>query len=165
MDLSIDNGSLKPVRLIRDNGTIEDCCIVNSVRQAGQSPDANKEFWGGTIFLSLRSFLTVRSIRSTHSMHEIDWCSSNNSAPCSLQKVSVPLLVVAMGGHYFIRDGEVIYDMAASKDKEFIVVEGATHGGTPCTDCMPASQKYDGRYDNAVKNNFDYLAKWINARF
>lgn len=165
MDLSIDNGSLKPSRLIRNNGTIEDCCIVNSVRTAGQSPDANKEFWGGTIFLSLRSFLTVRSIRSTHSMHEIDWCSSNNSAPCSLQKVSVPLLVVAMGGHYFIRDGEVIHDMAASKDKEFIVVEGATHGGTPCTDCMPAGQKYDGRYDNAVKNNFDYLAKWINARF
>ena len=35
-----------------------------------------------------------------------------------------------------------------------IVVEGATNGGTPCRECMPDGQKYDGRYDNAVKNNF-----------
>jgi hypothetical protein len=70
-----------------------------------------------------------------------------------------------MGGHYFIHDGENIYNMAASKDKKFIVIEGATHGGTPCNSCMPAGQKYDGRYDNAVKNNFDYLAKWISDRF
>jgi hypothetical protein len=70
-----------------------------------------------------------------------------------------------MGGHYFIRDGEKIYDMANSADKDFIVIEGATHGGTPCRECMPDGQKYDGRYDNAVKNNFDYLASWINKRF
>ncbi len=165
MDLSIENASLKPAKLIKNDGSIEHCCAVTSVRIAGQSPDTQKEFWSGTIFLTLRSFLTVRSIRSTHSINGIDWCSSNNSAPCSLQKVSVPLLVVAMGGHYFIHDGEIIHEMAASKDKEFIVIEGATHGGTPCTDCMPAGQKYDGRYDNAVKNNFDYLAKWINDRY
>lgn len=165
MDLSIDNSSLKPARLLKNDGTIEDCCVVESVRPAGQDPNTNKEFWNGSIFLSVRSFLTVRSIRSTHSMHEIDWCSSNNSVPCSLQKVSVPLLVVAMGGHYFIRDGEYIHSMAASKDKEFLVIEGSVHGGTPCKECMPAGQKYDGRYDNAVKNDFDYLAKWINARF
>jgi len=30
---------------------------------------------------------------------------------------------------------------------------------------MPAGQKYDGRYDNSVKNNFDYVEKWIDARF
>lgn len=165
MDLSIDNASLKPARLLKNDGSIEDCCTVESTRPAGQPPETNKEFWAGTIFLSLKSFLTVRSIRSTHSMYGIDWCSSNNSVPCSLQKVSVPLLVVAMGGHYFIRDGEIIHEMAASKDKEFLVIEGAVHGGTPCKECMPAGQKYDGRYDNAVKNNFDYLAKWINARF
>ena len=164
LDLSVDNSSLKPVKLIKNNGTIDDCCTVESVRVAGQSPDTQKEFWGGTMFLSLKSFLSVRSIRSTHAMHGIDWCSSNNSTPCSLQQVSVPLLVVAMGGHYFIRDSEIIHEMAASKDKDFIVVEGATHGGTPCRVCMPDGLAYDGRYDNAVKNNFDYLSKWINAR-
>ena len=55
--------------------------------------------------------------------------------------------------------------MAASTDKDIIVIEGATHGGTPCKICISAGQTYDGRYDNAMKNNFDYLAKWITARF
>ncbi|MGY8814740.1 MAG: hypothetical protein ACKVHQ_08475 [Gammaproteobacteria bacterium] len=165
MDLSVENNSDKLAKLLKNDGSIVDCCIVKSVRVAGQSPDSNKTFWGGTMYLSLKSFLSVRAMRSTHSIDGIDWCSSNNSAPCNLQKVSVPLLVVAMGGHYFIHDGENIYNMAASKDKDFIVIEGATHGGTPCKSCMPDGQKYDGRYDNAVKNNFDYLAKWISDRY
>ena len=165
MDLSIENQSDHPARLLKDDGGIEDCCIVKSVRRPGQDPGQTDTFWGGTLFLSIKSFLSVRAIRSTHSIDGIEWCSSNNSAPCGLQNVSVPLLVVAMGGHYFIRDGETIFNMAASRDKEFIVIEGATHGGTPCITCMPAGQTYDGRYDNAVKNNFDYLARWINSRF
>ncbi len=165
MDLSIDKSSLKPAKLLKNDGSIEDCCIVSSVRPTVLEPKANEAFRGGTLFLTLKSFLSVRAIRSTQSMTDVDWCSSNNSAPCSLQKVSVPLLVVAMGGHYFIRDSEISYEAAASKDKDFIVIEGAVHGGTPCKDCMPKGQKYDGRYDNAVKNHFDYVAKWINARF
>jgi hypothetical protein len=46
-----------------------------------------------------------------------------------------------------------------------MVLEGGTHGITPCRECMPAGQPYDGRYDNSVKNYYDYVAKWINARF
>lgn len=165
LELDIENGSHKPVKLLKNDGSIDDCCTVTSVRPVINDPEANREFRGGTIFLTLKSFLSVRAMRSTDSMYGIEWCSSNNSAPCSLRSVSVPLLVVAMGGHYFIRDSEIIYENAASKDKELVVLEGATHGGTPCEECMPDGQTYDGRYDNAVKNNFDNMAKWINARF
>ncbi len=28
-----------------------------------------------------------------------------------------------MGGHYFIRDNEIHYEMAAGKDKDFVVVK------------------------------------------
>ncbi len=163
-DASIDHSSIKPQRLLRNDGTIEHCCVVESVRKVGQTPEVSRSY-SGTLFQTLKSFLSVNAMRATHSMTQVEWCSSNNSSPCNLQQVSVPLLVVAMGGHYFIRDSEIIFDMAASKDKEFIIVEGATHGGTPCKECMPAGQQYDGRYDNAVTNNFDYLVKWINARF
>jgi hypothetical protein len=47
----------------------------------------------------------------------------------------------AMGAHYFIRDNELHFEDAASGDKDFIVVEGATHGFAPCTACenTPAS--------------------------
>ena len=80
-------------------------------------------------------------------MDGIDWCSSNNSTPCALQSISVPLLITAMGGHYFIRDNEIHYEMAASKDKDFVVVEGATHGITPCTAC----EKTPGQYSNVTR--------------
>ena len=66
-----------------------------------------------------------------------------------------------MGGHYFIRDNEIHYEMAASKDKDFIVIEGATHGITPCTAC----EKTPGLYSNATKNWADYVAKWISGHF
>jgi hypothetical protein len=32
-----------------------------------------------------------------------------------------------MQGHYFIRDGEFIYQSSVSTDKDYAVVEGATH--------------------------------------
>jgi hypothetical protein len=66
-----------------------------------------------------------------------------------------------MGGHYFLRDNEIHYEVAASKDKEYVIVEGARHGITPCTEC----ERSPGQYSNTVKNFFDYAAKWINARF
>ncbi|NNE38209.1 MAG: hypothetical protein HKN08_07890, partial [Gammaproteobacteria bacterium] len=164
-DLSVENSSAGPVKLLKNDGSIEDCCKVESVRVTGQSSQSRKSFNSGTLYLSLKSFLSVRAVRSTHAIDEIDWCSTNNSAPCAVQEISIPLLVVTMGGHYFIRDGEIIYNMATMTDKDYIVVEGATHGGTPCKRCMPVGQEYDGRYDNAVSNNFNYIADWISQRY
>ena len=165
LDRSIDHSTVKPHKEIKNDGAIEDCCVVESVRPIDIDPEGNEEFWEGTRFLTLRSFLSVRAIRSRHSMTDIDYCSSNNSTLCNVQYISVPVLVSAMTGHYFVRNSELIYDFTASADKDFIAVEGATHGGNPCEACMPEEQQYDGRYDNAVKNDFDFLAKWINARF
>jgi hypothetical protein len=159
-DLSIHRGTVQPRKLVKNNGSIESCCVVESVRVPSFDPEASGEF-GSTIFLTIRSFLSVRAMRSTESMDGIDWCSSNNSTPCNLQKVSIPLLVTAMGAHYFIRDSEVFFDMATSADKDFLVIEGASHGGTPCTAC----EQFPGQYSNTVKNLFDQMATWINARF
>ncbi len=163
-DASIDHATTRPQRLLRNDGTIEDCCVVESVRAVGQSPAVSRSF-DGVGFNTVKSFISVNAIRSIHAMTDIDWCTSNNSTPCNVEQISVPLMIVAMGGHYFLRDGEIILDSARSKDKEYLIVEGAVHGGTPCTACMPEGQKYDGRYDNSVKNDFDYLAGWINKRF
>jgi hypothetical protein len=163
LDLSIDHASDKPRKFLKNDGTIEDCCIVESVRPVDLTPDVNETFGSGTRFLTLKSFLSTRAIRSTHAMNEIDWCSSNNSTACNVQNISVPVLITAMGGHYFIRVSETFYEMAASQDKDYIVLEGAVHGITPCEACVPGG--YDGRYDNSVKNYYDYVASWINERF
>ena len=80
-----------------------------------------------------------------------------------LQQVSVPLLAAANQASFqnLTQGVEINYLYAKSADKDFIVVEGATTGVTPCTNCAnPATS-----YANVTKNFFDYAANWINDRF
>jgi hypothetical protein len=161
LDLSVHHATLKPRKLLKNDGTIS-TQIVESVRRPTRATErANASFEGGVRLLTLRSFLSANAIRATDSMDGIDWCSSNNSTPCALRSVTVPILITAMGAHYFIRDNEIHYEVAASPDKDFIVLEGAMHGVVPCTAC----ETTPGQYGNSVRNYFDYLQKWINARF
>jgi pimeloyl-ACP methyl ester carboxylesterase len=161
LDPSIHHSTSKPQKLLRNDGTIA-TQIVESVRPVGRSTAAqNGSFNGGTRLLTLRSFLSANAVRATDSMDGIDWCSSNNSTPCAVGHISVPILITAMGGHYFIRDNEIHYEMAASHDKDFVVIEGATHGITPCTAC----EKTPGQYSNATRNWADYVQRWVNSRF
>ena len=161
LDLSIHAGTEKPRKLLKNDGTIV-TEVVKSVRVANPSAaKQNATFEDGARFLTVKSFLSANAVRGTDSMDGIDLCSSNNSPPCHLPTITVPTLVTAMGGHYFIRDNEIHYEAAASADKEFIVVEGATHGFAPCTAC----ETTPGQYSNSQKNFFDYVARWIKARF
>jgi hypothetical protein len=161
LDLGVHHATQKPAKLLKNDGTIV-TQIVESVRAASpQVASQNATFEDGTHFLTVKSFLSANAIRSTDSMDGIDHCSSNNSPPCHLPQIRVPLLVAAMGGHYFVRDNEIHYDLAASADKDFVVVEGAEHGQTPCLRC----ESVPGQYSNTVKNFYDYARDWINKRF
>jgi hypothetical protein len=138
--------------------------VVKSVRVADpELAQDNATYDIGTLKVSVRSFLSSNAIRATHSIdyNQIDWCTSNNSTPCAIEKISIPMLIAAMGGHYFIRDSEMFYERAKSTDKDFIVIEGATHGFGTCTAC----EQFPGQYSNATRNFFDYVRDWINARF
>ena len=74
-------------------------------------------------------------------MDDIDYCPNNNSTPCHLQKITLPILILGMGGHYFLRDDQVSSEMSASPDKEYIVVEGASpeSGPVPLAKLFPVS--------------------------
>ena len=74
-------------------------------------------------------------MRATNSLDGIDFCSSNNAAACAVQSMSAPLLITTMGAHDFVRDDEKMYESAKSADKEFVTIEGALHGFTPCKAC------------------------------
>jgi pimeloyl-ACP methyl ester carboxylesterase len=160
-DIAAVNATARPERLLRNDGTITQETIQSVFVANPKLARDNLRFRSGTKIYTLRSFLSAQAIRARNSMDDIDYCSSNNSTVCAVQSISVPVLFAAMGAHYFIRDNERHYDMAASKDKEFIVIEGAVHGFTPCTAC----ERTPGQYSNSVKNLFDHAAKWINARF
>ncbi len=160
-DIAAVNATARPERLLRNDGSIGVEPIKSVYVADPKLARDNLRFRSGTKVYTLRSFLSAQAIRARNSMDDIDYCSSNNSTVCAVQSISVPVMFAAMGAHYFIRDNERHYDMARSKDKDFIVIEGAVHGFTPCTAC----EQTPGQYSNSVKNLFDYAAKWINARF
>ena len=163
LDSSIHCCTEKPRKLLKNDGTIDASAIVETVRQSPRKhARRDARFSAATLNGTIKSFLSATAIKSTNSLDGIDWCSSNNSTACGVQHISVPLLVAAMGGHYFVRDNEIHFDLAKSKDKDFIVVEGASHGMGGCERCARATGK---DYSNARKNLFDYVAKWLNARY
>ena len=106
--------------------------VVESVR-IPQPEDAanNASYSDGTLFLTVRSFLSLRSIRAWNSMDGLDIDSVNNVTVDHLRRITVPLLIFTSGGHYFIRDNEIHYENAASADKDFVVTEGAAHAVHP----------------------------------
>jgi pimeloyl-ACP methyl ester carboxylesterase len=161
LDPTLGDRTARPRKLLKNDGAIV-TQIVESVQRVGpSSPESRATFYGGARFLTLRSFLSANAIRARHAIDDVDHCSSNNSVPCAVQSISVPLLVSAMGAGYFIRDDEIHYELAESADKDFIVIEGANHGATPCTPCEASP----GQYSNSVKNFFDYVRDWIQARY
>ncbi len=166
LDPSIRHTTLFPEQLLKNDGSIEIKIIESIAPSRPELREANQTFSeGAREGLTVRSFLSSNAIRASNSMDEtqIDLCSSNNSTPCMLQQVSVPLLAAANQASFqnLIQEVEINYLYAKSTDKDFIVVEGATTGVTPCTNCpLPASA-----YSNVTNNFFNYAAKWINDRF
>jgi hypothetical protein len=155
------DATVQPRKLLKNNGSVS-TEIIRSVRPAGRpNPAGNATFDGGARVLTLRSFLTANAIRSTSSTTGVDWCSTNNSTPCAIRQIGVPLLVSAMGGGTGLRDGESLYELAASRDKDFFVLEGATHNFEPCAEC----ETRKGQYNNCVRNYFNYLRDWMAQRF
>ncbi len=161
-DVDILCCTVKPQKLLLNDGSIV-TQIIHSVRLPDPTiATGNQTFDQGTKNLTVTSYLSAGAIRSTDSLDykQIDWCSSNNSTPCALQNISVPLLITNMGAHYFFTDGEQFYEnYAASKDKDFVTFAGLLHPITPCTNCP------GGPYDNQVKNYWDYVFNWIKTRF
>jgi dienelactone hydrolase len=162
-DPSVDEifGTAKAVKLLRNDATIVTQVVHSVFVPDPKFADLHRTFDSGTKVLTLRSFLSANAVRSTDSLEQIDHCSSNNSTICAVQSISVPELFVAMGAHYFVRDTEDEFERAKSRDKDMIVVEGATHGFTPCTRC----ETIPGQYANSSRNFFDYVTGWIAARF
>ena len=52
-----------------------------------------------------------------------------------------------------------LYENAPSRDKDFFVLDGATHNIDPCVEC----ETRKGEYSNIVRNFFN--RDWMNQRF
>src|SRR5437016_13207111 len=123
MDTSVQCCTNMPHKFLNHNATIS-TEIIKTVRP----PDTSRAKMNGTFgdgsfnlggirVLTLTSFLSANSIRSTDSLDydKIDWCSTNISVPCALKNaITVPLFIGAMQGHYFISDSEYFLEIAKS---------------------------------------------------
>jgi len=152
----------QPEKVLDNNGNVT---LQNY--QSVRLPDPasildNVTFDSGTKNLTVTSFLSANSIRATDSLDrdQVDWCSSNNSTPCALQHVSVPILITGMGAYYFFPDGESYFrKYAASQDKDFLIAAGLVHGITACGNCP------GGPYTNVPTHYWNYVFNWISTRF
>ncbi len=166
LDSTVRHTTAQPQKLLKNDGTVVKQIVDSVAPPRPELAKLNRTFGEGARGgLTVRSFLSSNAIRSTNSMDEkqIELCSSNNSTPCMLQNVSVPLLAVAHQASFqnLIQEVEYNYITAKSADKDFIVVEGSMTSIGACTNCArPAAD-----YGNARKNFFDYAAKWITDRF
>ena len=165
LDLGIRHTTIEPVKFLKNDGSVVTQTVDSIAPPRPQLAKANRTFSEGARGgLTVKSFLSSNSIRSTDALDEkkIDLCSTNNSTPCMLGQVKAPLLAAAMQGSFqnLIQEIEINYMNAKTADKEFIVVEGATTGITPCDNCGQPKEAFS----NVTKNFFDYAAKWIKVR-
>jgi hypothetical protein len=116
--------------------------------------------YGGALKTSVRRYLATYALRTTKdygmtedSITGVDWASSSTSAPSNIQGVTVPLLIMSMTCHYWMTSSELLFDRAASKDKEIVFVEGASHGFSPCRP----------EYGDTVKRTFDHAGAWLSS--
>jgi len=151
----------RPRKFLRNDGSIVTQVTRSVALPKPQQAEVNRTFNGGVKILTTQSFLSANAVRSTHAMEGIDHCSTNASTNCAVANISAPTLIAAMGAYNHIRFQEIMYEESPAEDKDFIVIEGARHGYTPCTACETTR----GQYANSLENLFDYIADWANARF
>jgi pimeloyl-ACP methyl ester carboxylesterase len=150
----------KPRRLLKNDGTI----VVQPIRSVSVGNPDEVRMGPGLGRANVETsdqFLSRSAVRATDSVAAIEFCSSNSATVCNAGAIHVPVLFIAMGANTFIADEERMFERSPAKDKEYIVVEGALHGGQPCTRC----EKTPGQYANSQTNMCDYIAGWINKRF
>lgn len=154
--IAVTMSTARPEQLLRNDGTIS-VQPIHSV-WTGRSPFLH---FSQDIVEPAVSFLEMRAVRARDSMSDIDWCSANSDTVCNAWHIHAPVLFIASGASDFIADEERMYDGSPSRDKQYIVVEGALHPGLPCVQCETSP----GQYANSMTNLFNYIARWINQRF
>jgi hypothetical protein len=124
------------------------------------------------VHVPVRAWLGARALRTDGPYRQtmsditgIDYESSNTSTVANIRGISVPLLLVANSGHYFIVTNEIVFYAAASEDKTYAITEGSVHAGTPCRACAEAQGFAPDYYGDTLGHAFDFIDQWILERY
>ena len=176
-DLELLKCTQQPVTLLARDGSTPTQVVCSVRTPSGNATEAlsaksvlnvNVHIWLGALALS-----TTGSYNQTvNDITGIDYSSTATSSVGNIAGVTKPLLIVANGGHYFLRPDEIVFNAARTADKTFAITEGAVHGGTECTACetalklpLPASAESFGFYGDTFTRTMDFMGQWIRNRF
>jgi hypothetical protein len=171
-DLSLVNCTKsRQIFLARDGSTNLSPGPICSVRIPSASL-ADADSFASDLHVSVRTWLGAHALRTNGRYEQteddikgIDHTSTNTSSVLHATGITKPVLIMAHGAHYFLRPDEMIYNELKSTDKTFAIVEGAVHGGAPCSDCALARGLPADYYGDTYKRIFDFMAAWLSARF
>lgn len=142
--------------------------IVPSLRNPREATPFTGMYGMGSMKTSVKTYLASQAVRTldnfgydeTH-VYGIDWDSSYCCTPGNVRYIHVPMLLIGLTGGYEFLASECIYEMAASKDKTLVFVEGASHMLWPAKEC----ESYPGQFGDTVKTMADYTTAWLDAHF
>jgi len=144
--------------LVKPNGSVA-TQIVQSLRIPPPVTSSPSLTTGGARFTTVRRFLNSWACRATEQygygedfIAGIDWQSTYNNTPGSVEGVTVPTLVVGMSASSLVVSNETAFDHAVSSDKTIAYIEGATHMASPIRP----------EFGDTVKTTFDYLDSWLS---
>ena len=137
--------------------------IVKTTRLAAAPKPAQRDAYQDTVLNNtVRHYLSFQAVTTTpdfaitkNNILGIDWRSSANSAVGSVENITVPTLVMAGSCTIHMVPLEIVYDHAAAKDKDFVVVEGGDHEFNPCRP----------EFGDSQRRTFDYVQAWLDKRF
>ena len=158
-DVRVVSKTRAPHLLLKaDGSTVNE--IVRSVRppSGGRAAETLGTLGVMSQDTTVRRFLAMSSIRTQQDFAfteddivGVDWASAMSSTPANAEGITVPTLVMSMTCHYLIVPDEIIFNHLAARDKQFALVEGATHGFTPCRP----------EYGDTLGRTFDYVDAWL----
>jgi hypothetical protein len=160
---SYSTATRQPRRLLKDDGSIA-VEEIRTVAVAGglSYPTPARPAEIPVLVQSIELFLSRAAMWSTSLTYDgMDYCSALSTTVCNTRYIHVPTLFIPSGAGIGIGTEEQMFDESPAKDKEYIVVEGASHGGAPCKEC----EKVPGQYAHSQEHLYDYIAAWINKRF
>ncbi len=137
--------------------------IARSTRKpAATAPNLRDTVEETTQETTVRHYLSYLAVTTTAAyqltsddIKGVDWRSSANSTPGSVENITVPTLVMAGSCTIHMIPLEITFDHSGAKDKEFVVVEGGDHSFRPCRP----------EFGDSQMRAFDYVDAWLSKRF
>ena len=166
-DIRFMSVTREPHTLLHGDGS-ETCDLIHSLRKPENDISFTQSYGEGAQITSVKSYLSLFALRTGNdygfdksSVYGIDWDSNYNCTTGNIKHLTCPLLVMGMTGGWEFAASETIFENAASPDKTLAYVEGADHFFRPCTNL----EYFPGQFGDTTKTTYDYVDKWIRAKF